>query len=186
MMLISKTPQAMFPAIYLLISSKLTAMVLLRDWTSLALRRQPLRVSNPIPGTDQVSIYWLSLPYRYSLALMATSTIMKWFLSQSLFFYRYKVFDEDGRPWQHEDPLVSCSVHEQSSTDLGYSALGIACVMTLGGLILAALLVLSFQRCATRLPLGSNNSLVIGAAFHTPKTGMHAAEKWVLWGVHAW
>lgn len=182
MMLISNTPQAMFSAMYLFINSKITAMASLRDWTSLALRRQPLRVSNPIPGTDQVSTYWLSLPYKYSLALMAASTLMNWFLSQSLFFYRYKVFDEDGRPWQHENPLVSWSVNKQLSAGLGYSALGIVCAMALGGLILAALLVLSFQRCAPGLPLGSSNSLVISAACHAPKTDTHAAEKLVTWG----
>lgn len=62
-MLLTNIPQLVVSAMYLCLNHQLTLMIQLRDWTSLASRRQPLRVSDPEPNSEQKSTYWLSLPY---------------------------------------------------------------------------------------------------------------------------
>ena len=72
-------PQLIISAIYIAVNYQLTVMIQLQDWTRLALLKQPLRVSDPEPDSAQVSTYWLSLPYRYSIPFLISSVAFSWF-----------------------------------------------------------------------------------------------------------
>ncbi|KAL1621000.1 hypothetical protein SLS56_009416 [Neofusicoccum ribis] len=130
--LAANAPHTLVSIAYLLINSQLTAMVQLRDWSSLAARRQPLRVSSPAPGSSQISTYRLSLPYKYSLTLLASSTLLNWLLSQSLFFYRYKVFGDDGEEWDFGSPFARWAGGYDGTAGIGYSSLGVTFTHTVG------------------------------------------------------
>jgi hypothetical protein len=176
--LIAAMPQLLISAIYMAVNYQLTVMVHLRDWTRLAVCRQPLRVSEPEPGSVQVSTYWLSLPYRYSIPLLTSSAVLGWLVSQALFSYRLVYYDNDGLPF---DPTYSYSWPPRVSggsvdrpnaqLGLGYSALGVISSMIVGILVFLVSVVLGLQKCPPGLPLG-------------PRTNdRDAARKEVKWGV---
>ncbi|KAF2736462.1 hypothetical protein EJ04DRAFT_489991 [Polyplosphaeria fusca] len=191
-MLVGSSPQVIIAAIYVLLNYHLTYMLQLRDWTSFANRRQPPRVTDPEPGSDQISTYWLSLPYRYSISQLLSSVALGWFASQALFFYRLKVYDEDGNiylyPAQRTQEVLigygySLRNGEYSKFGLAYSPLGVICSITFGIIIFAVSLALGLAKCTPGLPLGSTNSFIIAAACHPPENDRHAARKLLQWGV---
>lgn len=57
-------------------------------------KRKPLRVSEPIG--IQRSSYFISLPLRYGVPLFASSSILQWLISQSLFLARITAMNPDG------------------------------------------------------------------------------------------
>jgi hypothetical protein len=60
MILVANTPQVVLSLLYLFFNGILTSMLLEREWNSLGVKRQPLRVSNP--RGKQWSSHFLSLP----------------------------------------------------------------------------------------------------------------------------
>jgi len=60
MVLLANSPQVMLSVLYLFYNSILTSMLLEREWNSLGVKRQALRVSNP--KGKQLSTHFLSLP----------------------------------------------------------------------------------------------------------------------------
>jgi hypothetical protein len=90
--------QLLLSLLYMCINALLTCFSVEAEWQSYAVERKNLRVSSPIG--QQRSTYFLSLPWRYGLPLMATFTILHWTLSQSIFLtvvsvYKPKGFDEE-------------------------------------------------------------------------------------------
>lgn len=57
-------------------------------------KRKPLRVSEPVG--IQRSSYFISLPLRYGIPLTASSTLLHWLISQSLFLARITAMKPDG------------------------------------------------------------------------------------------
>jgi hypothetical protein len=173
---IGSLPQVLISIAYIALNHHLTVMVQLRDWTRLALYPQPLRVSDPEPDSEQVSTYWLSLPYRYSIPQIISSVLLGWFTSQAIFFYRNTWYDNDG----HDAKWVSW--YSDYPYGVGYSALGVLCAIVFGMLVFLVSVALGFQKCAPGLPLSPTNSLVIAAACHPPENDRHVARKKVQWG----
>jgi hypothetical protein len=60
MILLANTPQVVLSLLYLFFNGILTSMLLEREWNSLGVKRQALRVSNP--RGNQLSSHFLSLP----------------------------------------------------------------------------------------------------------------------------
>jgi len=170
-------PPIAVSGIYLCLNHQLTLMVQLRDWTSLASRRQPLRVSNPESTSDQVSTYWLSLPQRYSIPLLSSSALLGWLVSQTLFIVRYQVYEEV--PLEGKIPIDGSP---KRSYMLGFSAIALISSMGLGLIVFGVSVAIGFCKCASEVPLGPSNSLVIAAACHPPERDRYAARKMVKWG----
>jgi hypothetical protein len=178
-------PQLIVSAVYVAMNYQLTAMVQLRDWTRLAIRKQPLRVSAPEPHSAQVSTYWLSPPYGYSMPLLISSIVLGWLVSQTLFSYRYILYLDDGSFYKGLFEDLPVSEYGRVQHGLGYSVLGIILSMIFGSVIFCVSVALGFSRCAPGLPLGPTNSMVIAAACHPPANEKNAAKKAVRWGVVA-
>ncbi|KAF1995938.1 hypothetical protein P154DRAFT_473400 [Amniculicola lignicola CBS 123094] len=170
-MVLTNLPQLAVSAIYLSLNHKLTLMVQLRDWTSLASRRQALRVSDPEPTSNQKSTYWLSLPYWYSIPLLVISISLSWLVSQTLFIVRYALY---------EDMNINHVPDVQNT--IGYSAIALICSIVFGLAIFGVSVGIGFCKCAPGMPLGPSNSLVVAAACHPPKGDCHAARMRVKWG----
>jgi hypothetical protein len=171
-MILTNLPQLSVSAIYLTLNHQLTLMVQLRDWTGLASRRQAIRVSNPEPASDQVSTYWLSLPYQWSIPLFLTSVLWGWLVSQILFIIHYIVYDDTS----FDD------VPEASRYTMGFSAIALICSLVLGLVVFGALTAYGIRKSTSGMPLGPSNSLVIAAACHPPERDRYAARNMIKWG----
>jgi len=75
-----------------------TSMFMAKEWMEFAIRRKPLRVSQPTG--QQRSSYWLQLPYRYSLPLMALKSITHLCASQGIFLAKFEVFNPLGETFK--------------------------------------------------------------------------------------
>jgi hypothetical protein len=75
--------QVVVSALYLLYNNSITVMVVASEWNGFASERKTLRLSRP--QGIQRSNNFLSLPYKYSLTLMAHSGLLHWLISQSVF-----------------------------------------------------------------------------------------------------
>ncbi|KAI1848060.1 hypothetical protein JX266_006173 [Neoarthrinium moseri] len=93
-LIVVNTPQVILSFIYLTINTLHTQLKIEQEWNSYGGGYTPLRVS--YPSGMQVSTYRLQLPYKYSIPLIAISTLLHWLLSNSLFL----LFIE--RPAQNE------------------------------------------------------------------------------------
>jgi hypothetical protein len=89
--LVANSPQVLLSAVYVSYNSMFTCMLLGWEWASFAYERKGLRVSAESPRGDQRSGYFLSLPYRFALPLMAVSGLLHWLVSQSIFIAMVKV-----------------------------------------------------------------------------------------------
>lgn len=170
-MILSNLPKLCVSAIYLSLNHQLTLMVQLRDWAKLTSRRQALRVSNPEPASNQVSTYWLSLPYRYSIPLLLTSVSFGWLVPQTLYFIRFAVYDD-----------IKLDEVDHISYNLGFSAIALTVSILFGIGVFGVSVAIGFCKCAPGMPLGPSNSLVIAAACHPPETDRYSARKMVKWG----
>jgi len=88
-----------------------TSMFMAKEWMEFAIRRKPLRVSQPTG--QQRSTYWLQLPYRYSLPLVALKSITHLFASQGIFLAKFEVFNPLGETFKVVS-TVGYSVHTLS------------------------------------------------------------------------
>ncbi|KAJ5210104.1 hypothetical protein N7491_009916 [Penicillium cf. griseofulvum] len=78
---IANAPQLIFSFLYFAFNSLLTTMALAAEWSGYAIHRKGLRVSNNAQ-LSQRSQYFLSIPYRYSMPLLAASATLHWLISQ--------------------------------------------------------------------------------------------------------
>jgi hypothetical protein len=171
-MILTNLPQLSVSAIYLSLNHQLTLMVQLRDWARLASRRQAIRVSNPEPDSDQVSTYWLSLPYRYSIPLLSTSVSWGWLVSNTFFVMRYAVYHD----------ISIDDVPDAPNYTMGFSAIALIYSFVFGLVIFGVSAAFGFRKCTSGMPLGPSNSLVIAAACHPPERDRYAARNMVKWG----
>ncbi|KAK2597351.1 hypothetical protein QQS21_006048 [Conoideocrella luteorostrata] len=94
--LIANLPQLFLSLVYVLYNAMLSTFLVQREFSHCykAAKRKPLRVSEPMG--IQRSSYFISMPLRYGLPLYATSGIMHFLLSQSLFLARITALFANG------------------------------------------------------------------------------------------
>ena len=145
--LCANTPQLILSFIYLMYNSLFTGMMMGQEWNRFGstTRRKHLRVT--YPQGEQRETYWLQLPYRYALPLMACSAFIHWCTSQALFFAQLKI---DGVRY----PRVA------------YSVLATVFSMGFGGLLLLVVSLFGFRRYQNDMPVVGSCSAAISAACH--------------------
>lgn len=92
--LIANLPQLVLSILYLFYNAMLSCFLVQKEFSEMWRKRKPLRVSEP--EGIQRSSYFISLPLRYGIPLYASSGIMHWLISQSLFLARITAFFPDG------------------------------------------------------------------------------------------
>ncbi len=170
MILISNSPQLILSFLYLTYNGLFTSMLLVKEWSGFAHHRKTLRITSP--EGQQRSTYWLQLPYRYSIPLTATSSLLHWLVSQSIFLARVTVLDPTGV----EDPSESIST-------CGYSSIAIIFVIGFGSILPLIAIAHGFRRYPSGMPFAANCSAAISAACHPPEGDTDAASKPLQWGV---
>lgn len=165
------TPQLLFSTLYFMYNGMFTSMVTAAEWTQFATARKALRVSKPRSG--QRSTYWLQLPWKYSLPLLAISILLHWLVSRSLFIVRINVFGWAGKEQPDRD-ISAC----------GYSPLAILIVALIVVLSLIVMIVAGWQKLTPGIPVCGTNSVAIAAACHYTGNGdLEVSRKPLLWGV---
>ena len=167
--LIANAPQLLLSLLFLAYNSLYTCMLLADEWSGYSKDRKTLRVTQPHGA--QRSTYFLQLPYRYSIVLLITSTLLHWFVSQSLFLARVNVFYASGE-------LDSSA----SIATIGYSVVPLLVVLILGSVTVAMGLLNGCRRYRPGIPLAGSCSAAISAACHAPDEDVDAVEKPLLWG----
>jgi hypothetical protein len=74
----------------------LSCQLLAAEWAQFGYERKTLRVSHP-KGIQRGS-FFISMPLRYGLPIMAVFVVLHWLISQSAFVIRVLLFDWDGTP----------------------------------------------------------------------------------------
>lgn len=184
------SPQLVLSFLYMMINGLLTCMLLAREWgsyaafpasTSVASSPKGLRVSSK-PLGEQRTNYYLQVPFRYGIPVMAVSTLLHWLVSQSLFLYQATVVDWDGT-------VLDVAIGDRDTRPhAAYSCIAIVFVLMLGILLLMALLALGWSRkLEAGMVMVGSCSAAISAACHPPLTdecdATDSGQRAVWWGV---
>lgn len=179
--LIANIAQPILSFLYFSYNGLFTCMLLGYEWASYAQRRKGLRVSRA-PAGAQRSTYFLQLPYRFALPLMALSGVLHWLVSQSIFLVAVDVYTWDGgrhatSPFSSGGDWKSC----------GYSPIAIISVLVLGILMTFAMVGFGFIPYKPGMNLAGSCSAAISAACHNTEWddvhGHVAAMEKLKWGV---
>lgn len=137
------------------------------EWNALASSRKGLRVTKPLG--QQRSTYFLELPYKWSVPLLAMSTFLHWSLSQAFFLIRIDYYDQDGKfeNWT-------------SASGVSFSSL---LAFFVGFIMLCSLVLIARRTLFTQLPQAENCSLMISAACHPAPNEIDPHLAKVQWGV---
>ncbi|GIZ37914.1 hypothetical protein CKM354_000134300 [Cercospora kikuchii] len=171
--LLVNTPQIGLSCCYLGYNGILTSMHLAYEFSGYAVDRKGLRVTEPRGA--QRSTYWLQLPFRYSLPLLAATALLHWLISQSLFLIRVV-------PYRAE---LSTQTLEALTADK--SGVGISLVPMLAGVVLALCMLLivmglGFRKLASNMPIAGSCSFALAAAAHRPQEDEKASTLPLMWG----
>ena len=165
------TPQLLFSTLYFMYNGMFTSMITSAEWTQFAKVRKALRVSKPKAG--QWSTYWLQLPWKFSLPLLAISVLLYWLVSRSFFIVRINVFGWAGKEQADRD-VSAC----------GYSPLAKLIVILVVVVSLVVMMVAGWQKLTPGIPVCGTNSVALAAACHQSKEGDPlVSQKQLLWGV---
>nr|ADO29932.1 hypothetical protein PP110 [Penicillium paxilli] len=165
MELLANTPQLAVSFLYFCLNDTLTRMILATDYNNFAIHRRPLRVS--FPRGEQLSTWYLTIPYQYAVPLLTTFTLIHWFVSEGLFYVQVMPYTIDRKPMPSAE-LVTCAV-STLPLELGL-------FLTIGVFIFIAFLG-SRRLKASKMPIARERSVAISAACHPPRLDLDAAFK---------
>ncbi|ENH75560.1 hypothetical protein FOC1_g10005534 [Fusarium oxysporum f. sp. cubense race 1] len=86
--MISNTPQLLLSLCYMTLNGLITRMLAEFEWASYGIQFKALRVTSP--RGIQRSTYRLQLPYRWSIPLLAISSILHWVYSNCFYLSNYE------------------------------------------------------------------------------------------------
>jgi hypothetical protein len=171
--IVANVPQILLSGLYLIVNNLFTRIHLVTEWASYSTSRKPLRVSDQRKGAQR-SAYFLQLPYRTGLPLMAISVALHWLLSQSLFLASI-----ESLPTHEGEPEYSSM--NQSRVTCGWSPLAMICLLVLGFSAAVPIIFAAMRPLEGSMPLVKSCSLGIAAACHPPEGG-NDGEKPLMWG----
>lgn len=166
---LANVPQLVLSAVYLTFNTLYTSIALAQEWNRMAAKRKGLRVT--APEGEQRSTYFLQLPYRWAVPLMATSGSLHWLLSQTMFLVRIDTRGANGvRPGES---ISAC----------GFSRTAFVAFTCVGSALCVVTWAVSLIPMRENIPLAASCSAMISAACHPPGEDQNAHLKKVQWGV---
>ena len=166
--LFANMPQVILSFVYMSLNALLTRMHLSEEYSGYEVSRKALRVTTP-RGLQRAT-YWLQLPFKYSIPLIATSAILHWLISQALFLVRI-------------DPPTGPEGRDDSWSSVGLSPAPMVVIICVGGCIALLAIVLGHQKLKGHsMPVAASCSLALAAAAHRPTGDENAAVLPVKWG----
>ena len=168
--LIANMPQLLCSYVFLGFNYLLTCMYAGYEWTSYANRRKPLRVTDP--AGKQRSTFYLQLPFRYAIPLLALSCLLSWLTSQVLFVVLVQIRGSHSLPVEAHT-MVTC----------GYSPGAIALTIIIGSVIASSIFLIGLRKYPDNMPLAGTNSAAIAAACHALPEDRDRVTERLQWGV---
>jgi hypothetical protein len=178
--LLVNLPQLLLSGLYFMFNACITGMAMAAEWSLFSQKRRSLRVT--LPSGQQRETYWLQLPWKFSLPVLACSTVLHWLISQSIFLINLRIFQPNNELLREPTDVFPGANSSGVITACGYSPLAIVCAVSVGTLMLLTLLVLSSRKLRPGIPIVGSNSFTISAACHPPEEGKDAAFKRLAWG----
>ena len=177
--LVANTPQIVLSFLYFSINGICTCMSLASEWGRFsyanATRNGPKTLRTSEPSGNQRSTYFLQLPFRFAIPLIAISALLHWLISQSIFIAVVTIFDEAGN--LKEDFAV---------TTCGFSPIAMIIVIIAGVCLALGVVGIGYFRLDPDMRVVGSCSAAISAACHmSQKT---ADERWemvkgrLVWG----
>lgn len=195
--IIANSPQVVISLIYFSYNATITSMLLAHEWSGFFTRHKALRVSTSRKGRQR-STYFLQLPYRYALPLLAVSTLLHWLASQSIFVVAVQLYNMYG---EHNSYGTCSHWRKGSSGDayvtpngdsfsglcgndfitLSYSPLGILLSLVVAITLTIGILALGRKKLNPAPVVGSCSAAIAASCFARPYE--HAPwEKELRWG----
>ncbi|KAK7224929.1 hypothetical protein V2G26_012932 [Clonostachys chloroleuca] len=175
--LITNMPQLLLSFLYLILNGVVTAMSAASEWSNYGYNlHRPLRVSFPTGG--QRSTFFLQLPYRYSVPMMALSVLMHWLISQSFFIAQIY----EMRTWrltsdQKQNPTTTQDA--DITTTAAYSPMAIFLTAFVVAIVFMLAVVIGRLRLREGMPLAGSCSAAISASCHVLEgTSIYEPVKW--------
>ena len=168
----SNLGQLLVTTLYLAINSFFTRMLAADELHAFSTTngRKPLRTTDPLRG--QRTRFFLHIPLRYAVPMMASMFVLHFFVSQAAIAVRMNVYDFEGK-YSASDSFATLFASFNGAISTTVWAL--ALVLILHGMAL--------RRLRTEnMPFMAGNSLAISAACHPPKSDTDAATKSVAYG----
>ena len=162
-------PQLLVSLVYAVGNMMLTRMLATNEYSQFAQRRRSFRVSRP--AGEQLSTYWLQLPYRYSMTLIIAMALLHWLISRSIYLLNIRVYDINGL----EDP-------SRMKYAWGTSSLALLLAFLLGSVLFFTLFGLTRRKLGTGMPIVSTCSVAVSAACHPPVGEENASMKPLMYG----
>lgn len=159
--LVVNLPQLGVSYIYLGLNNIMSTMLAMHEWCGYSPASQKpaksLRVSSPIPNTEQRASYFLSIPYKWAIPSSVIITAIHWFVSEVLNIIQIDTYGIGvNNSTSSQITTANCLFFGLKPF---YSALGLGC----GGIIVF-LLVFSFMKYPTAIPMAGCCSASIAAA----------------------
>ena len=151
--LLANMPQLVVSMAYLFYNNIFTCMLLGCEISEFATQRKSLRTT--APRGQQHSTYWLQLPFRYSIPIMASMAVLHWLISRSVFLLEVEIYNEDGTL----DPGRTINA-------AGYAGQPIILALVLGFVLIVALVAFGRRKLTPGIPAIGNCSKAISAACH--------------------
>jgi len=170
--LYSNLGQLLATALYLSINSFLTRMLAAEELHAFSTTngRKTLRTTNPLRG--QRARFFLHVPLRYAVPMMASMFVLHFFVSQAVLAVRMNVYSIQGK-YSAADSFATVIASFDGA--ISASVWALALMLILHGMAL--------RRLRTEnMPFMAGNSLAISAACHPPKNDTDAASKPVAYG----
>ncbi|KAF2871414.1 hypothetical protein BDV95DRAFT_606853 [Massariosphaeria phaeospora] len=178
--LLANLPQPILSFIYFTYNGLFTCMLLGYEWSLYAHQRKGLRVS-AAPRGAQRSTYFLQLPYRFALPLMALSGLLHWLVSQSIFLLAIDFYDYAGSRTVGKDGLPG------GFKTCGYSPIAIISVIIVAVITLLMGFGFGWIPFKPGINLAGSCSAAISAACHDTEWanggGREASAQDLQWGV---
>lgn len=151
-------PQLVLTVCYYCLNNIVTDMLAAAEYNSYGVTRKPLRVSRPVKGSQQMSTYWLSIPYQYGVPLLLLHMLLHWLISQSLYYVLVIPYDTQGE-----------AVDSLEVSSIGYSSLPVFLAILVASLLVFLMMLLGCKRFKSNMPLAGACSVAISAACHPPQ-----------------
>ncbi|CAI6338008.1 unnamed protein product [Periconia digitata] len=170
--LVVNSGQVIVSFIYFSYNGLFTCMLLGYEWASYSSERKGLRITAKAKGAQR-STYFLSLPYRFGLPLMATSSLLHWLVSQSIFFVSIDRYDVDGK-------------YTKTESTCGYSNIAIIAVIAVSVAMLLFVIGIGFIPYKEGTIMVGSCSAAVSAACHPMSKNIKGEDlvcRKLQWGV---
>lgn len=182
--LLINIPQVMMSVFYFDFNALMTRIALVTEWDTFGVKAKGLRVSSPPRGAQRGG-YFLQLPFRYSLPVLALSAVGHSDLSQGIFLVNLQVYGPSkARPIDIVPAPATSIPGFHIITTIGWSPLNLGVLYFVYTAMLITLICFGDKKVAFgQLPMAGSCSAAISAACHPGPEDINAWQKPVKWGV---